>query len=91
MGPDNVILSGYANKLPTEAHSRYTKKLQYICLLLLSAITKTRLFKYIEIFTSKNWTFSDKKSTDIFHISDQNVDCVYSLELPWRGGSNEYP
>ena len=24
-------------------------------------ITKTRLFKYIENFTSKNWKFSDKK------------------------------
>ena len=31
-------------------------------------ITKTRLFKYIEIFTSKNWKFSDK---NIFHISAQ--------------------
>ena len=31
-------------------------------------ITKTRLFKYIEIFTSKNWTFSDKKKTLIFFI-----------------------
>ena len=44
-------------------------------------ITKTRLFKYIENFTSKNITFSDKKS-DIFHISAQNIDC---------GCSNEYP
>ena len=29
-------------------------------------ITKTPLFKYIEIFTSKNWIFSDKKKTLIF-------------------------
>ena len=28
-------------------------------------ITKTRLFKYIENFTTKNWKFSDKNS-DIF-------------------------
>ena len=21
----------------------------------------------------------------------QNIDCGYSLELPWRGGSNVYP
>ena len=56
------------------------------------SITKTRLFKYIEIFTSKNWTFSDKKKTLIFfYISDQNIDCGYSLEPPRRGGSNEYP
>ena len=27
----------------------------------------------------------------IFLISDQNIDCGYSLELPRRGGSNEYP
>ena len=53
-------------------------------------ITKTRLFKYIENFTSKNIKFSDKKS-DIFHISAQNIDCGYPLEPPRRGGSNEYP
>ena len=27
----------------------------------------------------------------IFHFSAQNIDCGYSLEPPWRGGSNEYP
>ena len=53
-------------------------------------ITKTRLFKYIENFTFKNWKFSDKNS-DIVHISAQNIDCGYSLEPPQRGGSNEYP
>ena len=52
-------------------------------------ITKTRLFKYIENVTTKNWKFSDKNS-DIFHISAQNIDCVYSLESPRWGGSNEY-
>ena len=35
---------------------------------------KTRLFKYIENFTTKNWKFSDK-NTDIFHISAQNINC----------------
>ena len=54
-------------------------------------ITKTRLFKYIENFTSKSIKFSDKKKSDIFHISAQNKDCGYSLEPPRRGGSNEYP
>ena len=53
-------------------------------------ITKTRLFKYVENFTTKNWKFSDKNS-NIFHISAQNIDCRYSLEPPRRGGSNEYP
>ena len=27
----------------------------------------------------------------IFLISDQNIDCGYSLEPPHRGGSNGYP
>ena len=31
------------------------------------------------------------KNSDIFHISAQNRDCGYSLELSRRGGSNEYP
>ena len=53
-------------------------------------ITKTRLFKYIENFTTKNWKKSDQKY-DIFHISAQNKDCGYSLEPPRWGGSNEYP
>ena len=56
-----------------------------------SFITKTRLFKYIENFTTKkNENFQIKKS-DIFLISAQNIDCGYSLEPPRGGGSNEYP
>ena len=54
-------------------------------------ITKTRLFKYIENYTTKNWKFSDKNSDSFFHITAQNIDCGYSLEPPRRGGSNEYP
>ena len=50
---------------------------------------KTNLFKYIENFTTKKRKFSDKNS-DIFHISAQNIDCVYSLEPLRQGGSNEY-
>ena len=53
-------------------------------------ITKTRLFKYNENFTTKKWKFSEK-TADIFHISAQNIDCGYSLELPQWGSSNEYP
>ena len=58
-----------------------------------SVITKTRLFKYIENFTTKTRKFSDRNS-DIFFffsISAQNIDCGYSIEPPRRGGSNEYP
>ena len=40
-------------------------------------ITKTCLIKYIENFTTKNRKFSDKTS-DIFQISAQNIDCRYS-------------
>ena len=53
-------------------------------------ITKTRLYKYIEISPPKTENFQIKNS-DIFHISAQNIDCGYSLETPRRGGSNEYP
>ena len=31
------------------------------------------------------------KNSGSFHISAQNIDCGYLLELPWWGGSNEYP
>ena len=31
------------------------------------------------------------KNSNIFHISAQSIECEYSLEPPWRGGSNEYP
>ena len=50
-------------------------------------ITKTRLFKYTENFTTKKWKFSDKNSIFFFHISAQNIDC--RLELSRRGGPNE--
>ena len=54
-------------------------------------ITKTRLFKYTENFTTKKWQFFRLKIVIFFHISAQNIDCGYSLEPPRRGGSNEYP
>ena len=54
-------------------------------------ITKTRLFKYIETFTSKKLKIFRLKNSDIFHTFAQNIDCGYSLEPPQRGGSNEYP
>ena len=66
------------------------KRPQQYRFLLWRRITETRLFKYIENCTTKNWKFSDKNS-DAFHISAQNIDCGYSLEPPRRGGSNEYP
>ena len=44
----------------------------------------------LKILPTKNVNFQIK-NPDIFHISAQNIDCRYSLELPRRGGSNEYP
>ena len=54
------------------------------------SITKTRLFKYIDNFTTKKEHFSDKKSW-YFSYFCTNIDCGYSLEPPHRGGSNKYP
>ena len=54
---------------------------------------ETRLFQYIENFTTNKENFQIKKS-DVFHILAQNIDCGYSLEPPppqSRGDSNEYP
>ena len=42
----------------------------------------------LKILPPKNENFQIIIS-DIFHISAQNIDCGYSLELPRRGGSNE--
>ena len=56
--------------------------------------TKTRLFKYIENFTSKKLKIfrkKKKKTLIIFIFLLKNIDCGYSLEPPRRGGSNEYP
>ena len=53
-------------------------------------ITKTRLFKYIENFTTKTWNFLER-SSDIFHTTAQNIDCGSSFEPHRRGGSNAYP
>ena len=53
-------------------------------------ITKTAYSNILKILQPKKQNFQIKYS-DIFHISAQNIDCVYSLEPPWRGGSNEYP
>ena len=55
-----------------------------------AALRKYAYWNILKILPPKNEKFSDKNS-DIFHISAENIDCGYSLEPPWRGGSNEYP
>ena len=48
-----------------------------------------------KFYLQKNWNLSDKKNPKktsyIFHISAQSIECGYSLEPPRRGGSNKYP
>ena len=55
------------------------------------ALRKHAYSNILKILQSKKGKFSDKKNSDVFHISAQNIDCGYSLEPPRRGGSNEYP
>ena len=45
---------------------------------------------YSNFFRSKIDNFQ-RKIFDIFLIFAQNIDCGHTLELPRRGGSNEYP
>ena len=45
----------------------------------------------LKILQPKTGKFSDKKNSNVFYISAQNIDCGYSLEPPRRGGSNGYP
>ena len=45
---------------------------------------------YWKFYNPKKENFQMKNS-GIFHISAQNIDCGYLLELPQWGSSNEYP
>ena len=47
--------------------------------------------QYTEIFEVVKNDFFSRFFFYIFHIFAQNIDCGYTLELPRRGGSNEYP
>ena len=56
------------------------------------AITKTRLYNVDSL--KSHFYIVKLRFTGvyiIFLIFAQNIDCVYSLEPPRRGGSNEYP
>ena len=44
----------------------------------------------LNILPPKDENFQIKNSV-IFHVSDQNIGCGYSLELSQQGGSKEYP
>ena len=55
-----------------------------------NTLRKHAYSKTLKILQAKKENFQIKNS-DILPISAQNIDCVYSLEPPRRGGSNEYP
>ena len=47
--------------------------------------------QYIEISEIAKTENFQKKKNDIFLTFAQNINCVYTLEPPRRGGSNDYP
>ena len=53
-------------------------------------LSKQAYSNILKILQPKKENFQIK-AFDIFLISAQNIYCRYSLELPQRGGSNEYP
>ena len=53
-------------------------------------ITKHTFSNILKNLPPKNENFQIKNSY-IFHISARNIDYGYSLELPRRASSNEYP
>ena len=54
------------------------------------ALRKQAYLNILIILPPKNESFQIKILI-CFHISAQNIDCGYLLELPRSGGSNEYP
>ena len=57
---------------------------------MLSALRKHAYSNVYKISPQKTEKFQIKTS-DIFHISAQNIDCEYPLEPPRQVGSNKYP
>ena len=52
---------------------------------LINPLRKHAYSNILKILPSKD------KNSDTFHISAQNIDCVYFLEPSQWGGSNKYP
>ena len=63
---------------------------QFLMFLLICTLQKHTYSDILRSLPKRNWNFLVKNS-NIFQISDQNIDCGYSLEPPRQGGSNEYP
>ena len=85
MSNDNIVMAKLFRSL---MHGAYI----YSTLLKGSgyALRKHAYSNILKILPPKNENFQIKNS-DNFHVSAQNIDCVYSLEPPRRGGSNECP
>ena len=66
--PGKISSTCYLLKLPTEVKDRVHYE-------------NTPIQIYRKYYNQKKETFLIKNS-DIFHISSQNIDCGYSLELP---------
>ena len=81
-----------------QSHRPYVEKVLTVCLngsapmKKMAAITKTRLYNIDPLkphFYIVKLGFTGVNI--IFLISAKNINCVYSLEPPHRGGSKEYP
>ena len=68
----------------------YNIRGRQLCQNFLSSLRKYAYSNILKSLPPKNENFQ-MKTSDIFHISAQNIDCGYSLEPPRRGSSNEYP
>ena len=55
------------------------------------ALRKYACSNILRILPPKKKKNFQRKNSVSFHISAQNIDCGYLLELSRRGGSNEYP
>ena len=83
------VLYGHSDCIITIHHLThyiYTTSLRHMV-----STTKTRLFKYIENFSTKKYKLSDEKNLEMFMILLKIIDCGYLLEPPRMDGSNEYP
>ena len=68
----------------------YANRLKKVCVFRnVTSLRKHAYSNILKFLEPKKETFQIKTS-DIFLISAQNIDCGYSLEPPQRGGSNEY-
>ena len=89
---DNFVTSCLLSFIPSAVWNGACSKsiITWICKELHIPLRKHAYSNTMKISPPKTENFQIKIS-DIFLISAQNIDCGYSLEPPYRGGSNEYP